>query len=593
MSTVRNVLSVRIALLTTFIILVCIIIISVATKLLPLWLYISFSTLLATIIIVSIFLSSKDRCVALTYFFIIALALILWNLYAIATGYNMLAFRDSYQEFVHLRLILSEGHINIGARYPDLIISPGNSAYYPIFPALATIFTLTTGLEPLKVSILLPLAIAVFTLLSVALFAKELLSDSEAKNTALPLSVLAFAISPNMIVHSVFYYHRELAFGFYCMLLYFMLRYFSNNLNNTHKLLLIALTLLLPFTHSSYPYKFDFFLLDSILLIVLIRMLDGRRLKFANRMRPPILIFLMLLGMLFLWNFMFNYPSPVTGGLPIAVRNIIKNLLQPQLEAKVWEISSFSPMIPEVLAPQPWIILPRVRSFLLDISLFIVGFLLMYKVIKNKASYIEFLGFIVMASFALYMIIGFLSWWDPFIFRTYMFPLIAYSTGILFGFLMNSKVKIIKFTASVIIIFLVVMAFLAPFGSIYSRQLYDSAIKYDQADFPSPSYIYLREFIAINLIEGGVFLSDFEGFLTVILPLNQLGQIKSLIQYYNRPDTYIFEFVGLRFGAGIGDINYSFLEHISPEMEDIRANVGHDYDRVVDAKAFVVHYKPL
>jgi len=588
----RDMLRARLALLIIFIILICSIAYSLTTKLLPLWLYISASTLLAIVIVISIFLYSKGRCASLTYIFIIASALILWNLYAIATGYNMIAFRDSYQEFVHLRFILSEGRINVGERYPNLIISPGNSAYYPIFPALAVIFALTTGLEPLKVSILLPLAVAVFTLLSVILFVKKLLSDSKAKKIALPLSMLAFAISPIMIVHSIFYYHRELAFGFYCMLLYFMLRYFANDLNNTYRVLLIALTLLLPFTHSSYPYTFDFFLLASSMLIVLIKALNGHRLKFANSVKPPILIFLTLFGMFFLWNFMFNYPSPVTGGLSIIVRNVIMNLLQPQPEAKIEEVSSLSPIIPECLVPEPWIILPRIRSFLFDISLIIAGFLLVYKVIKNKASYTEFLGFIAMASFAFRIIIGFLSWWSPFIFRTYTFPLIAYSTGILFGSLMSSKVKTIKFTASAIIIFLVVMAFVAPLGSIYPRQLYDPTVKYDQADFPDPSYIRIREFIAAHPLGDGVFLSDFEGFLAVILPLKQLEQIKSLSQYYNRPDTYIFEFLGLKVGAGIGDVEYRLLERISFEMENIRVNVVQDYDRVVDAQAFVVHYKP-
>jgi len=137
------------------------------------------------------------------------------------------------------------------------------------------------------------------------------------------------------------------------------------------------------------------------------------------------------------------------------------------------------------------------------------------------------------------------------------------------------------------------MALLAPFGSVYPRQLYDPTVKYDEADFPSPSYVHLKEFISIHPLGGGVILSDLEELLTVILPSQQFERIKSLSEYYGKPNTYIVEFVGLKLGAGLGDFWERSLEEISRERVIMRANINYDYDKVVDAGTYVVHFKPL
>jgi hypothetical protein len=101
---------------------------ALATKSVPLWLYITLS--IAAGITLAIFIMGRDQKRASIYVSMIALALILWNFHAIATHYNMIAFYDSYQELVHLKLILSEGRLKIGAYYPELGVEPGYSTYF-------------------------------------------------------------------------------------------------------------------------------------------------------------------------------------------------------------------------------------------------------------------------------------------------------------------------------------------------------------------------------------------------------------------------------------------------------------------------------
>ncbi len=583
------------ALIVLFFASVFVVICSLVFKSIPLWLYITASLSLGAVIVLSVLMFSKGRKVALTYFFIIVLALIMWNFFSISTKYNMIAFRDSYQEMVYLKLILADGHLDLTPQYINLAISPGNSEYYPLYSVLASAFALITGFEPLRVGVLLPFFVSLFTFLSSLIFVRRVLDGSKIKNIAIPLAMIAFVISPSMVSNSTFYYHRELAIGFAFLIFYFMLKYLAGELSNSRRLILVVLVFLLPFTHSLTPYRVATFIFTLSLLILMLRFLCRDKLKSIMRIKSPIFLFLILFTVCFLWNFMLiaSTSSPVSSGFLAAARNTITSLFYPQIDVKVGEItSSISPIIPYVLRPEPWIILPRVREILLDVPLLLVSVFLLYKLIKRMALGNDALVLLFIVSFVPIIVGDVLSWWNVFAFRIYMFPLIAYCIGVLYGSLMKSKIRIIQVTASIIMVFMIAVALLAPFGSLYSRQLYDSSVAFGEADFPNPSYVNLGKFISTHQFGNGSILSDFDGLLIIVLPPQHFERIKGLSTYYGEPDTYVVEFVGLKTGAGVGDISGLALEQISNKTKAIRSTINYDYNIVADAGPYVIHYKP-
>jgi hypothetical protein len=554
---------------------------ALATKSVPLWLYITLS--IAAGITLAILLMGRDQKRASIYVSMITLALILWNFHAIATHYNMIAFYDSYQELVHLKLILSEGHLKIGAYYPELGVEPGYSTYYPLFSLLASSFAMATELDPLRVGVLLPLAPAMLMFLSTFLIAKKLLANSKAKEFALPLALLAFAVSPDMVYSSTHFYHRELSLALCFLLLYFSIKYLLNELKVGHIFIFTLLILILPLSHSAYPSVYTAFLITLTTLCLLYRFLPARLKGEEGKIKPTLIPAFLLFAAGFLWNFMVNYPSPISYNL----KGYINNILRPKFE--VGDIARFqaqaAPVMPDVVRPWPWTILLQVRDILIIAPLAIMGILFAYKfAVGRLKDRMEVVAMITMASFIPMISSDYIAGWYPLFFRYYAFPLIAFSFGLLYGSL--AKFKPMRYGVSMLIIFLVNMAFLSPFWHVYyPRQLYDPSIKWKEVGFPNPSYIRFGDFAKSHEFNCKLILSDFKELLATTLPVGDLEKVRGL-DHYGEPNTCIVEFIGLRLVLG-----YHTPEFIEV-MEAIRMRIDYDYCKVGDASLYSIYWKP-
>ncbi len=579
--------------LLAFVTLLCVLIISWATKSVPLWFYVVVSGATGVVLVSSImFFSKQDKNRWIIYLLIILFGFSIWNFFALATNYDLIAFNDSYTEMVNLRLILDNGHINSANDYSNLVITPGESVNYPVFSSLAATFALATGFEAITIGTVLPIIVTVFSLFSLALFLNRLLQGSKIKNVVLPIALIVYLIAPSMLSDSVFFYHRELAFSFSFLLLYFLIKYVTGEIKTVYRIMFVALLFLLPFTHSSTPYTFLTFLLTFVCLIFIARIIGKYKPNFALSFKIPVAAMLLLFGACFLWNFMLINSSSVSDGFTLVARNIFTNLFKPQIETRLSEAIATSAAVPEVLRPLPWIILPQIRSFLLDVPLIIVSVFLAYRLLSHKASNNEVIALLFILAFVPRFVLGILSWWNIFIYRIYMFPMIAFSAGLLYGSILNYKTRILKALSYSIIVFLIVIALLAPFGSVYSRQLYDPTVTYTAADFPNPSYINIKELTNRHQFGDGAILSDFVGLLTVVLPTEQYTRIDRLSDKYGASNTYIVAFLELQAGSGVGDNWDPAVEKISNETALIRSTINDKYNLLVDAGPYTVYFKP-
>jgi len=575
-------------LLCVFIASIYVIVYSLATKSVPLWLYTAFSVLCGASIAFLLTLSSKQQGRNFIYLSIVILALVLWNFHTIATRYHLVAFYDCYQELVHLKLILTNGHVDIGARYPELGVGPGFSPDYPLFSILASSFALITGLGPLNVGILLPSICGTLLFLSTLLFVRRLLTTSNVRHVAVPLALLMFAVSPDMVYASTHFYHRELSLGLCFLLLYFLVRRFLGELSFPSALLLMLLLLVLPLTHSAYPSVYIVFTLSLAVITTLVHTLN-KRLKIFNLktgMRPVLLSSITIFVVGFLWNFMLNYPSPVSN----AFRGYLRDLLSPRYEVR--DITRFqaeaAPVLPSVLRPEPWIFLLPLRDLMLIAPLPIVGLFLLYKLLRKRLNEGEELfALLSMASFVPMILSDYIAGWYPLFFRYYAFPLVAYSAGLFYASLVKLKAKVAKGMVSIIVTFLVSMAFLSPFWHIYyPRQLYDPEVEWKEVGFPHPSYINFKDFIETHGPVDKLILSDFRQLLITMLPIEKLNLIRCVSQHYGEHDTVIVEFVGLNPVLGYGSPD------IVEKMNSIRTSINSKYCRVLDSKPYSMYYKP-
>jgi hypothetical protein len=554
---------------------------ALATKSVPLWLYITLS--IAAGITLAILLMGRDQKRASIYVSMITLALILWNFHAIATHYNMIAFYDSYQELVHLKLILSEGHLKIGAYYPELGVGPGHSVYYPLLSLLASSFAMATGLDPLRVGVLLPFAPATLMLLSTFLIAKRLLANSKAKELALPLALLAFAVSPDMIYSSTHFYHRELSLALCFLLLYFSIKYLLNELRVGHLFILILLISILPLSHSAYPSVYTVFFTTLTALCLLYRFLPARLKGDEGKIKPTLIPALLLFAAGFLWNFTVNYPSPISYNL----KGYINNILHPKFE--VGDVARFqaqaAPVMPDVVRPWPWTILLHARDILIIAPLAIMGIAFAYKLaIGRLKDRVELVAMITMASFIPMISSDYIAGWYPLFFRYYAFPLVAFSFGLLYGLL--AKLKPMRYGVSMLIVFLVSMAFLSPFWHVYyPRQLYDPSVEWKEVGFPNPYYVSFGDFAKSHEFNCKFTLSDFKELLATTLPVGDLERVRGL-DHYGEPNTCIVEFISLRPNLG-----YNSPEAVKIR-EAIRMRIDYDYCKVVDASLYSVYWKP-
>lgn len=569
-----------------FIVSMSLIVYSLATKSMPLWLYVILP-IVTSIAIISIFDKGHTEFALLSS---LILALLLWNFHSIATHYNLFPFYDGYKELTHLRMVLSEGRINIGATYPEFeaVIGPGFSTSYPLYVALTSQFTLITGLKPIKTAVVFPSVTGLFALLSTLLLVRRLLANAKVKSLALPLAIVAFAISPDMGYVSTHFYHRELSLGFCFLLTYLLAKYFLNELKFASTLILVLTILILPLTHSVYPNIFTIFAIAFSTLTALAFMLTkrtGLAITADARIKPVLLYAFILFSMGFVWNFIVNYPSPVS----LALGGYIDSLLRSRYE--IGDIRRFileaEPVLPKALRPEPWPSLLPMRDVLIIAPMLIVGALLLLKIMLRKPlDKTDLVVIITMASFTPIVASDYIAGWYPLRFRYYAFPLISYSFGLFYASLINSK-KVLSVITFVILAFLISIAFLSPYWHIYyPRQLYDPSIGWKEVGYPNPEYVKLSEFFKEHPIEDGVILSDSKYLASVVLPLNKLKQIRDLCAYYGETSTYVIEFLDFHIPLGYG----------SPEavqrLAEIKGSIGLEYFKVLDSTPYAIYYKP-
>ena len=571
-----------------FVIAILVIIYSLATKSIPLQIYIVSSIITGTTLTTLIYLSHERWRRRITHMFIAILAFVLWNFHAVATRYNLIAFYDSYQELVHLKLILDSGRVNVGGiPTSELGVKPGFSPDYPLFSSLATCFSSITGLNALKVGILLPFACGLLLFLSTFLIVREALTNTKVGSLAVLLAMFAFAVSPDMIYASVHFYHRELSLGLCFLLLYFIFKHLIDKLRLKDWAILVLLITILPLSHSVYPNVYVVMMLSLLLITSMVLSLSRICGKFeiGSRIRPVLLPPVMLFIAGFLWNFIVNYPSPISS----AFDSYVYDLLNPKYE--VGDIRRFevqaTPVLPKEVRPEPWTSLLPLRDLLLYMPITIVGFFLTCKFLAGKIrDKAELSALLLMLSFTPMIVLDYISGWYPLFFRYYAFPLVAYSFGLLYASLINHRNKLVKTLPLMAITFLIVMAFLSPFWHIYyPRQLYDPSVKWKSVGFPNPSYIYFKRFADKINFGGSLILSDFNHLLAATLPTDKLRFVCGLGDY-GKHDTYIVEFIDLKPTLG-----YHSSEAVK-RIYEIRANINVDYSRVVDCSdVFTIYYK--
>jgi hypothetical protein len=196
----------------------------------------------------------------------------------------------------------------------------------------------------------------------------------------------------------------------------------------------------------------------------------------------------------------------------------------------------------------------------------------------------ELVAMIVMASLIPMISSDYIAGWYPLFFRYYAFPLIAFSFGLLYGSL--ARFKPMRYGVSMLIVFLISMAFLSPFWHVYyPRQLYDPSVEWKEVGFPNPSYVSFGDFAKNHEFSCNLILTDFKGLLAATLPVQSLEKVRGL-DHYGEPNTCIVEFIGLRPSLGYG--NPKDVEM----MKTIRTSIDYEYCKIMDTSPYSVYWKP-
>ena len=208
------------------VVLLLIIVLGIQQNVLSQWTYLLLSTLLGVTFAVLIWQPKQQAQYA--YFLVIMSALTLWSIHAIATNFTIIPFYDSASEFMFSRALEEEGHFMLNMPWPSYYPSPKLSSSYPLFSLLAVTLKLIIGVDLLHVAIFVPYVNGLASLLFVVLFVKSLSDSAPTKEMVFLLALLFLAVSPDMIYHSMHFYHRDYSLVLCFMTLYFLLKTYSS-----------------------------------------------------------------------------------------------------------------------------------------------------------------------------------------------------------------------------------------------------------------------------------------------------------------------------------------------------------------------------
>jgi hypothetical protein len=205
----------------------------------------------------------------------------------------------------------------------------------------------------------------------------------------------------------------------------------------------------------------------------------------------------------------------------------------------------------------------------------------------NKACKAEVVALCWMISFVPIVLSDYIRGWYPLQFRYYMFPLIAYSFGLIYATAMETKIKASKVISFAILTFLIFISFLSPAWHIYYlRQLYDPSVGWKEVGYPNPEYVRLGKFLEVHPLGHGIILSDSKYPLAVTLPLERLSDVREIRVHYGESNTYIIEFLDFHIPLGYG----------SPEsvrmLAELKERAVLDYCKVLDSGPYTIYCKP-
>jgi hypothetical protein len=515
--------------------------------------------------------------------------LVATNLYYIAVKYAQIRFYDSYQEILLIRTILEEGHFSFKMRIPNIDpYSPYDTSSYPLLSILASTLIVILRIELPYIATLMTVIIGVVTFLVVFMFIRSLAEKEELDGNIIALSTLLYATSPDAIAQGMSFYHRHLSLIFCFILLYLVfISYFKHR--EPRRSFLVLLTVLfatLPLTHSAYP---SIYIISMFTLAIIVFIAKGISRLFAksNDLLKGIeagpLFRLPLIGLIsgFLWQFFIIYPSTLIE----AFKAFVNRLIPPQYN--VLELHKLGKaMFPSELRPEPFVHLLLVRDLLLWVMALAGLCILAYKLLfKNKKEAI--FPLFATASFAPMFLGSYISGYIGALeIRYYALPLIIFLSAYSYALLLKIAGGVAKALTTSVLVFLAVMAFLAPYTHVYfPRHIYDSSINFKEVGVPEPEYIYIKDFFKSHELGNGLILSDAPHLLTIILNLSQWKYYGSLSTDFGRSNTYILEFVNLN----------PTLGYHSPEifesMTKLKVEVDFVYCRVVDSGAYTIYYK--
>ena len=549
------------------------------------WSYILFSFFVSITLIVIVFYFNVKS--PLIYVCIIISAILLRNLFNIATNFTIIPLYDSYQDLAAMKIFEETGR--------NFIIEPfaaflgegiSDTSYYPLPLVFVNMLSTVTGINLIQICLLVPTVYSLLWLLFIALFVKDITIRLGLDNKVLPLSLLIFAFSPDAIYNGMLFRIRFHAFVFFYMALYLLFRniYFAKagkkDLRKVALLMISCIAMVL--SHSLTPFIFALFLLCMYVSIPLgKKLLSGFKNSSVGSQSFSITLFAFV--SFFSWQL---YYAIGTVRLYKGFTGFFANFLGTRLGAVGYLTRPY--YISESLMPEPAMFVLYLRDIAIYVPA-IIGFIMFTSwFLKKRVGHGS--QFLLSSLFSLTVIFIIMNVTNlvPLTMKDYAIPFITLFAALLYARTLSRKISLFKLISGLMMMLVVFTAFLSPWSHThFPLYVYDPSIKSGDVGVHNPLCLGLEPFINDYASRDKLFLSDDPHLLYAMLQPKDYGLIGSLddekYQLFAKPGTYIIE-----------------LLHLNPHghylldfegLEEIKSRMPIEYNRVLDAQHYRIYVR--
>ena len=516
--------------------------------------YFSLSLAMAALLVFSIIVYYRGTARFSTIFLILLVLLFLGNLPFIATHYQALAPGDVTFEYAVINTFSQGSAIFVIPESPFSNILTWYSSW-PLLHSLSLIFSDVLGIEVSVLPLVLPTIFSLIGFLFVYLLASKLASALKLNAVVVPLCLLFYAVSPEVIYYASKFVRQSLSITLVLIEFYLLYKYIRRR--DSRILALIVLNVVaIVLVHHYTSFVFTAYLLAfaglTFVLILISRGVRVKWLAWLSKFRKEATIVgivgLLSVGSIFVgWTQVATVIQPLAGGVISRIVQVVNPSIAPaESSIKPAEPSikpakpSIEPYLPEGHYPKsltpPWVNLLWVRDFLLYAPVFF-GFAWLFREklkkklrdFKGLASF-NFLVFSLSIFGVFFLFELFISHVEPYRLVNLSMPLIAFCSAIAYVKIFAHR-KWLQWLAYMILVFIVTASFLGLGAHRYAPiHLYSSAVNAQEVGEPTPlddRHYALQRFVEEHglIAQSDVVFSDDNNLLYRLLPPQQYKKI--------------------------------------------------------------------